>query len=120
QFNYLLIKQLSYFYIMNFELNENQKMITQMVRDFGEREIRPYLMEWDEAQTFPIDTMKKLGELGLLGVLVPEEYKGAGFGYLEYYTAVSEISKICGSVGLSVAAHNSLCTGHILQFGSED
>lgn len=104
---------------MNFELNENQKMIRQMVRDFGEKEIRPYFMEWDEEQIFPVGTMKKLGELGLLGVLVPQEYGGTGFGYFEYYTAVSEIARICGSVGLSVAAHNSLCTGHILAHGNE-
>jgi alkylation response protein AidB-like acyl-CoA dehydrogenase len=102
------------------ELNENQKMITQMVRDFGEKEIKPHLMEWDEAQHFPIDAMKKMGELGLLGVFVPEKYGGSGFGYFEYYTAVSEISRICGSIGLSVAAHNSLCTGHILSFGNEE
>lgn len=102
------------------ELNENQRMIAEMVRDFGEREIRPNLMDWDEEQYFPIETMKKMGELGLLGVVVPEQYGGAGFGYAEYYTAVSEISRICGSVGLSVAAHNSLCTGHILAFGSEE
>lgn len=102
------------------ELSENQEMIAQMVRDFGEREIRPNLMDWDERQYFPIEAMKKMGELGLLGVLVPEEYGGAGFGYLEYYTAVSEVSRICGSVGLSVAAHNSLCTGHILAFGNEE
>lgn len=105
---------------MNSDLTENQKMIAQMVRDFGEREIRPHFMEWDEEQHFPVDTMKKMGELGLLGVLVPEEYGGSGFGYYEYYTAISEISKICGSIGLSVAAHNSLCTGHILTFGNEE
>lgn len=91
-----------------------------MVRDFGEREIRPNLMKWDEEQYFPVETMKKMGELGLLGVLVPEKYQGAGFGYNEYYTAVSEISRICGSIGLSVAAHNSLCTGHILTFANEE
>lgn len=102
------------------EMNENQKMIAQMVKDFGEREIRPKMMDWDEEQYFPVEVMKKMGELGLLGVVVPEEYGGAGFGYAEYYTAVSEISKICGSIGLSVAAHNSLCTGHILAFGSEE
>lgn len=102
------------------DLSENQKMITQMVRDFGEREIRPHFMDWDERQHFPVDVMKKMGELGLLGVLVPEEYGGAGFGYNEYYTAVSEVSRICGSIGLSVAAHNSLCTGHILAFGNEE
>ena len=102
------------------ELSENQKMITQMVRDFGEIEIRPHFMDWDERQYFPIDVMKKMGELGLLGVLVPEEYGGAGFGYNEYYTAVSEVARICGSIGLSVAAHNSLCTGHIMAFGNEE
>ncbi|HKL03682.1 MAG TPA: acyl-CoA dehydrogenase family protein [Cryomorphaceae bacterium] len=105
---------------MNNDLSENQKMIADMVRDFGEREIRPNLMKWDEEQYFPVETMKKMGELGLLGVLVPEKYKGSGFGYNEYYTAVSEISRICGSIGLSVAAHNSLCTGHILTFANED
>ncbi|MFT6997026.1 MAG: alkylation response protein AidB-like acyl-CoA dehydrogenase [Cryomorphaceae bacterium] len=105
---------------MNSQLTENQRMIAQMVQDFGEREIRPHFMEWDEDQYFPIETMKKMGELGLLGVFVPEEYGGSGFGYFEYYTAVSEIAKICGSLGLSVAAHNSLCTGHILAFGSEE
>ncbi len=105
---------------MNNDLSENQKMIADMVRDFGEREIRPNLMKWDEEQFFPVDTMKKMGELGLLGVLVPEKYKGAGFGYNEYYTAVSEVSRICGSIGLSVAAHNSLCTGHILSFATEE
>lgn len=102
------------------DLTENQKMIAQMVRDFGEREIRPDMMKWDEEQHFPVEVMKKMGELGLLGVLVPEEYGGAGFGYAEYYTAVSEVSRICGSIGLSVAAHNSLCTGHILTFGNEE
>jgi len=102
------------------DLTENQKMIADMVRDFGEKEIRPHFMEWDEEQFFPVDTMKKIGALGLLGVLVPESYGGAGFGYLEYYTAVSEVSRICGSIGLSVAAHNSLCTGHILTFGNEE
>jgi len=105
---------------MNSQETENQKMIAQMVQDFGEREIRPQFMDWDESQHFPVDIMKKMGELGLLGVFVPEEYGGSGFGYYEYYTAVSEIAKICGSIGLSVAAHNSLCTGHILAFGSED
>ncbi len=105
---------------MHTELTENQRMIAQMVRDFGEKEIRPHFMEWDEDQHFPVETMKKMGELGLLGVLVPEAYGGSGFGYYEYYTAVSEVARICGSIGLSVAAHNSLCTGHILQFGSEE
>lgn len=105
---------------INFSLSENQKMIAEMIQKFGEEHIRPYIMEWDEAQTFPIECFKKLGELGLMGVLVPTEYGGAGFGYPEYVTVISEISKICGSIGLSVAAHNSLCTGHILQFGNEE
>jgi alkylation response protein AidB-like acyl-CoA dehydrogenase len=103
-----------------FEQTENQTMIAQMVRDFGKKEITPKMMEWDETQEFPVPLFKKLGELGLMGVLVPEEYGGSGFSYLEYVTAISEISKIDGSIGLSVAAHNSLCTGHILQFGNEE
>jgi acyl-CoA dehydrogenase len=104
---------------MNFDQNENQIMIAQMVRDFAEKEIRPYLMEWDESQEFPVHVFKKLGELGLMGVFIPEEYGGSGFGYLEYITVVSEIAKVCGSIGLSVAAHNSLCTGHIYYHGNE-
>jgi alkylation response protein AidB-like acyl-CoA dehydrogenase len=105
---------------MDFALNENQKMITQMIRDFGEKEIRPNIMKWDESQEFPVPLFKKLGELGLMGVLVPEEYGGSGFGYFEYITVISEIGKICGSIGLSVAAHNSLCTGHIMTQGTEE
>lgn len=105
---------------MNFEQNENQKMIAQMVRDFAEKEIRPYFMDWDETQEFPVPVFKKLGELGLMGVFIPEEYGGSGFGYHEYITVVSEIAKVCGSIGLSVAAHNSLCTGHIYYHGSEE
>ncbi len=103
-----------------FEPNENQVMISQMIRDFGEREIRPYMMDWDETQEFPIWLFKKLGDLGLMGVLVPLEYGGSGFGYHEYVTAIEELARIDGSVGLSMAAHNSLCTGHILQFGNEE
>lgn len=105
---------------MEFTLSENQIMIAEMIRKFGDEHIRPKLMEWDEAQEFPVPVMKKLGELGLLGVLVPTEYGGSGFGYFEYVTALTEIGKICGSICLSVAAHNSLCTGHILQFGTEE
>ncbi|GAA0891768.1 acyl-CoA dehydrogenase AcdA [Fulvivirga kasyanovii] len=105
---------------IGFEESENQKMIAQMIRDFGEKEIRPKMMEWDETQEFPVDLFKKLGGLGLMGVLVPQEYGGSGFGYHEYVTAISELSRIDGSIGLSMAAHNSLCTGHILQFGSEE
>lgn len=104
---------------LSFDETENQKMISQMIRDFGEKEIKPKMMEWDESQEFPIPLFRKMGELGLMGVLVPEEYGGSGFGYAEYVTAISEIARIDGSIGLSVAAHNSLCTGHILQHASE-
>lgn len=100
--------------------NENLVMIQQMARDFAEKEIRPHFMEWDESQEFPVPVFKKLGELGMMGVLVPTEYGGSGFGYNEYITVISEIAQVCGSIGLSVAAHNSLCTGHILQHGSEE
>ncbi len=105
---------------INFSLSENQQMIIDMVRDFAEKHIRPNLMEWDESQIFPIEVFKKLGEMGLMGVLVPEQYGGAGLGYFEYISVISEIAKVCGSIGLSVAAHNSLCTGHILAFGNEE
>lgn len=105
---------------MNFEQNENQKMIAQMVRDFAEKEIRPHLNDWDRDEYFPVETMKKMGELGLLGIYIPEEYGGSGFGYFEYATALMELGKVCGGVGLSVAAHNSLCTGHIYYHGSEE
>jgi alkylation response protein AidB-like acyl-CoA dehydrogenase len=100
--------------------DENVQLVRQMVRDFAEKEIRPKMMEWDEAQIFPVELFKKLGNLGLMGVLVPQEYGGSGMGYFEYITVVSEIAKVCGSIGLSVAAHNSLCTGHILYHGSEE
>lgn len=106
--------------VMSFDVSENQKMIAGMIRDFGAREIKPFSMEWDESQHFPVDLFRKMGGLGLMGVLVPEEYGGSGFGYHEYVTAISEIAKIDGSIGLSVAAHNSLCTGHILQHASEE
>ena len=99
---------------------ENQTMIAQMVRDFGAQHIKPNMMKWDESQEFPIEVFRKLGELGLMGVLVPQQYGGAGFGYMEYVTAIAELSKIDGSIGLSMAAHNSLCTGHILQHASEE
>ncbi|HNP19580.1 MAG TPA: acyl-CoA dehydrogenase family protein [Fulvivirga sp.] len=104
---------------ISFEESENQLMIAQMIRDFGEKEIRPKMMEWDESQEFPVPLFKKLGGLGLMGVLIPQEYGGSGFGYHEYVTAIVELSKIDGSIGLSMAAHNSLCTGHIMQFGTE-
>jgi alkylation response protein AidB-like acyl-CoA dehydrogenase len=106
--------------MMNFKLNENQLMIAQMIRDFGAKEITPFRKEWDDTQFFPKDLFKKLGELGLMGVLVPSEFGGSGFGYLEYVTAIAELSKLDPSVGLSMAAHNSLCTGHIMMFGSEE
>lgn len=105
---------------MRFSRTDNQDMIAEAVRNFGEQHIRPHIMEWDESQTFPVELMHKMGEQGFLGVLVPTEYGGSGFGYHEYVTVVEEISKIDSSIGLSVAAHNSLCTGHILQFGSEE
>lgn len=105
---------------VSFDLNENQKMIAKMIQDFGVREIKPKMMEWDETQYFPLELFRKMGELGLMGVLVPEEYGGSGFGYAEYVTAVSEIARIDGSIGLSTAAHNSLCTGHILQHANEE
>jgi alkylation response protein AidB-like acyl-CoA dehydrogenase len=105
---------------MNFEPTEMQRQITQVIRDFGKTHIQPHVIEWDETQEFPVQLFKQLGELGLMGVLVPEQYGGSGLGYLEYVTVISEISRICGAIGLSVAAHNSLCTGHILQFGSEE
>jgi len=105
---------------MNFNNTDTQIQIAEMIRDFGNKHIRPNIMEWDEQQIFPVEIFKKLGELGLMGVLVPEEYGGSGLGYFEYVTVVSEIAKICSSVGLSVAAHNSLCVGHILYFGNEE
>jgi len=104
---------------MNFETTENQRMIAQSVKDFAEKNIRPYVMEWDEKQEAPKELFHKLGEQGFLGVLVPEQYGGAGLGYFEYVTVVSEIARVCGSIGLSVAAHNSLCTGHIKDFGND-
>ncbi|MDE3254498.1 MAG: acyl-CoA dehydrogenase family protein [Bacteroidota bacterium] len=105
---------------MNFNATDTQLQIAEMIRDFGNKHIRPNMMEWDEQQIFPIDVFKKLGELGLMGVLVPEAYGGSGLGYFEYVTVVSEIAKVCSSIGLSVAAHNSLCVGHILYFGNEE
>ncbi|OFY87318.1 MAG: acyl-CoA dehydrogenase [Bacteroidetes bacterium RIFCSPLOWO2_12_FULL_35_15] len=105
---------------MDFSINENQQMIADMIKKFGNDHIRPKMMEWDENQIFPIEVFKKLGELGLMGVVVPTEYGGSGFSYTEYVTAIVELSKICGSIGLSMAAHNSLCTGHILAFGNEE
>jgi alkylation response protein AidB-like acyl-CoA dehydrogenase len=105
---------------MNFKESENQQMITDMIRDFGAKEITPFRKEWDDNQFFPKELFKKLGELGLMGVLVPTEFGGAGFGYDEYVTAIVELSKLDPSIGLSMAAHNSLCSGHIMMFGNEE
>jgi len=105
---------------MDFKSSENQELIKQTIRDFAEKNIRPKLMEWDEAQHFPVEVFKKMGELGLMGILVPEKYQGAGLTYFEYVTAIQEVSRVCGSIGLSMAAHNSLCTGHIMAFGNDE
>jgi len=105
--------------MMNFEYSETQKMIAQSIQDFAKQHIKPFMMDWDEEQIFPIDLFHKLGEMGFMGVLVPEEYGGSGLNYHEYITVINEISKVDSSIGLSVAAHNSLCTGHILAFGNE-
>lgn len=105
---------------MDFLYNEQQLLIQQSVRDFAQKNILPHVMEWDESQEFPVSLFKEMGKIGLMGILVPEEYGGAGLGYFEYILALEEVSKVCGSIGLSMAAHNSLCTNHILMFGSEE
>jgi alkylation response protein AidB-like acyl-CoA dehydrogenase len=105
---------------MEFSFSEELLEIKRIVREFAEKEIRPHVMEWDEKQIFPIDVLKKLGQLGFLGVFIPTEYGGAGLGYTEYVTIVEELSRVDGSIGISVAAHNSLCTGHIYTCGTED
>ena len=99
---------------------EQMNLIRESARDFAENHIRPYIMEWDEAQIFPVELFKKLGQHGFMGIVIPEEYGGAGLSYQEYITILDEISKVCGSIGLSVAAHNSLCTNHIYSFANED
>jgi len=104
---------------MNFNQTDNQKLIQEMTRNFAQKEVLPFRNEWDEKEHFPVETLKKAGELGLLGVVVPTEYGGSGMSYLEYVTVLTELGKVCGGFGLSVAAHNSLCTGHILQHGNE-
>lgn len=104
---------------MNFETSELTAQVAQIARDFASKEIKPHVMEWDETQEFPLHIFKQLGELGMMGVLVPEQYGGAGLSYFEYKAIIEEIAKVDGSIGLSVAAHNSLCTGHILLFGNE-
>lgn len=105
---------------MDFNQTENQILITQTIRDFAEKNIKPFVLEWDETQHFPVETLKKLGELGLMGIVIPEQYGGSGFGYFEYITALTELGKVDGSLTLSVAAHNSLCTNHIYKFGNEE
>ena len=105
---------------MDFNYNENQKLISEMIRSFSAKEIVPNIKEWDDNQIFPVHVFKKLGELGLMGVLIPQEFGGSGFGYAEYVTAIEELAKVDPSVGLSMAAHNSLCAGHIMQFGNEE
>ncbi len=105
---------------MDFKRTELTEQVAQTARDFALQNIKPHVMEWDEMQTFPVEVFKQLGKLGLMGVLVPEKYGGAGLGYFEYSEIIQEIAKVCGSIGLSVAAHNSLCIGHILSFGSEE
>ncbi|HEX2607529.1 MAG TPA: acyl-CoA dehydrogenase [Flavisolibacter sp.] len=104
---------------MNFETSEITQQVGQTARDFAQQQIRPHVMEWDESQEFPIELFRQLGQLGMMGVLIPEQYGGAGLSYFEYKTIIEEIAKVDGSIGLSVAAHNSLCSGHILNFGSE-
>lgn len=105
---------------MNFETSELTSQVAHTARDFANQHIRPYVMQWDETQEFPAETLKEMGRLGLMGVLVPEEYGGSGLSYFEYVTVIQEIAKVCGSVGLSLAAHNSLCTGHIMNFANEE
>lgn len=105
---------------LNFDYSETQKMVAASAREFALQYIHPHVMEWDEAQTFPLEVFKKAGELGFMGVLVPRELDGSGLGYHEYIAIIEEISKIDPSIGLSIAAHNSLCTQHILQFGNAE
>lgn len=105
---------------MNFQTSELTAQIAHTARDFARQHIKPHVMDWDESQEFPTHVFKEMGKLGMMGVLVPEEYGGAGLGYVEYKTIIEEVAKVCGSIGLSLAAHNSLCTGHILAFGSEE
>ena len=105
---------------MNFQTTELTQQVAQTARDFAQQYIKPHVMEWDESQEFPLQIFKEMGKLGLMGVLVPEAYGGAGLSYFEYKTVIEEIAKVCGSIGLSLAAHNSLCTGHILSFGNEE
>ncbi len=116
----LLTKYVLFCGAMNFEVSELTAQVAQSARDFAQQHIRPNVMKWDESQEFPVELMKEMGRQGFMGVLVPEKYGGAGLSYFEYICIIQEIAKVCGSVGLSLAAHNSLCTGHILSFGNED
>lgn len=105
---------------MNFHQSELTQQVAQTARDFAYQYIKPHLMEWDESQEFPVHIFKEMGKLGLMGVLVPEQYGGAGLSYYEYNAIIQEVAQVCGSIGLSLAAHNSLCTNHILTFGTEE
>jgi len=105
---------------MNFQIDEITQQVAQTARDFAQQHIKPHVMEWDESQYFPVPLFKELGRLGMMGILVPQQYGGTGLSYFEYKVVIEEIAKVCGSIGLSVAAHNSLCTGHIMNFGNED
>ena len=104
---------------IDFQESELTEQVGQTARDFAEQHIRPYVMKWDESQEFPLEVFKEMGKLGLMGVLIPEAYGGAGLGYVEYVKVISEIARVCGSIGLSLAAHNSLCSGHIMAFANE-
>src|SRR5207244_741234 len=105
---------------LDFQLDDEQLQLKKSVREFAEREIAPHVMEWDEAGEFPMATVKELGRLGLMGTIFPQEYGGAGMGYVEYVTAVEELSRVDGSVGIIVAAHTSLCANHIFLAGTEE
>lgn len=104
---------------MDFSYSETQKMVAESARDFSEKYVRPNVMKWDESQEFPVEIFRKAGELGFMGILIPEQYGGSGLNYHDYIAIIEEISKIDPSIGLSVAAHNSLCTNHIYEFGNE-
>ena len=105
---------------MNFEVSELTSQVALSARDFAQQYIKPHVMKWDETQEFPVELFKEMGKLGFMGVLVPEEYGGAGLSYFEYVSVIQEVAKVCGSIGLSLAAHNSLCTGHIVAFGNKE
>jgi len=105
---------------MNFITHELTQQVSQTARDFARQYIKPHVMDWDESQEFPVPVFREMGKLGMMGVLVPEEYGGSGMGYYEYSAVIQEVAKVCGSIGLSLAAHNSLCSGHILSFGNEE